>query len=202
MKKELANPLQALILTAGKLPAKTGETDRFHARFSSAGTGIVILADVSGSMDEPAGGRRKIDVLRAALVGVWPELPGASLLAFSDRVTRLSSPAELPAPSGATALHLALDAAAQARPAKTLVISDGQPDAAAAALASADRLPGRIDVIYCGPDSDKEAIAFMYRLARVGGGSVVVRDVARESRPQLGGAIRAALGLPAPINKE
>jgi hypothetical protein len=199
MARDLSNSLQSLIAgAAAALPAATGETDRHRARISGAGSGVVILADVSSSMAEAAGGRRKIDLLRDAIASAWPDLPGTTVIAFGSTAEAVPGPADLPPPSGGTALHLALDVAAKARPVRTLVVSDGRPDSESAAMAAADRLPGVIDVIYCGPDSDADAIAFMYRLARIGGGRVVVRDVAREARPRLDGAVRAALGLPAP----
>ncbi len=199
MARDLSNPLQALIAGAAQaLPSTTGDTDRHRARIAGAGSGVVILADVSSSMGEAAGRRRKADLLADAIASAWPDLPGATLIAFGSTVSAVPGPSDLPPPSGGTALHLALDAAAAVHPARTLVVSDGRPDSESAALASADRLAGVIDVIYCGPDSDAEAIAFMYRLARVGCGRVVVRDVARESRPRLDTAVRAALGLPAP----
>jgi hypothetical protein len=199
MTRDLANPLQALIAGAAKaLPTATGETDRFKARLSSAGQGVVILADTSSSMAESAGGRLKSQILLEALDQVWPDLPGAHLISF-DSVTRdVDAPAYLPSPSGGTALHLGLAAAVAHRPAKTLVITDGRPDSEDEALAAADRLCGIIDVIYCGPDGDLTAIAFLRRLARSGGGQCYVRDVVRMARPQLGPVVRTVLGLPGP----
>lgn len=200
MTHDLSNPIQALIAGAAKaLPATTGETDRLKSRLAGAGATVVILADVSSSMDERAGARRKVELLREALDQVWADLvPGGRLIAFASTPTELLSPAQLPAPAGGTALHLALDAAAKHRPRRTLVITDGHPDSEDAALDAADRLPGLIDVIYCGPDGDAAAIAFLSRLARLGGGRVVVRDVVKMARPRLDGAVRAVLGLPGP----
>jgi len=51
-----------------------------------------------------------------------------------------------------------------------------------AALAEADRLTGVIHALYVGPDGDAAAIAFMRRLARLGGGSAVVHDLAKARR--------------------
>jgi hypothetical protein len=201
MSKELYNPFQSFLAQAAKtLPAKTGETANYRSRYdsASAGSGVVILADVSGSMEDRAGAITKIEVLREALVNVQPDLPDARLVAFGSTAGEIPGASSLPAPAGGTALHLAIDLAAIMHPARTLVISDGQPDSEDLALAAAARLPGLIDVIYCGPDSDKDAIAFMYRLARLGGGRVVVRDVSRDARPRLGPAVRNVLGLPSP----
>jgi uncharacterized protein (DUF58 family) len=199
MSRELSNPLQSLLAGAARsLPATTGDTGRFRARLEGAGRGVAILADVSSSMDERAGGRRKVEILAEALAGLWPDLAGARLIAFGSTAAEVPSPDELPPPSGGTALHLALDAAATSRPGKTVVISDGRPDSEPAALDAAGRLPGVIDVIYCGPDSDRRAIAFMYALARRGCGRVFIRDIARDPSLRLGSAVRALVGLPAP----
>lgn len=200
MPRELSNPLQALIAGAAKsTPAVTGETDRYHARFNRASQAVVILADVSTSMAQRAGSRRKIEVLREALAGVWADLPGGELIAFSSVPASVVAPADIPEPNGGTALHLAIDEAAKSRPRKTVVISDGQPDSESLALAAADRITGIIDVIYCGPDSDTDAIAFMYRLARAGCGRVVRADFAAGSLA-IGREVRAVLALPSPRN--
>jgi hypothetical protein len=196
---DLSRPLQDLIRrAAGTLPAATGEAARYRARLDGAGSAIVLLADVSSSMAEPAGKRTKAAILHEALANVWPGVPGAVLIAFGSTAGAIGSPAELPSPAGGTALHLALEAATGHRPRRTVVISDGRPDCEERALDAAGRLPGTIDVIYCGPDSDAQAIGFMQRLARLGGGRVVVRDVVRMARPSLAGDVRTMLGLPAP----
>lgn len=194
MSKSLANPLATAIAAARRLPAETGATAAYKRRLDGAGSAHVVLADVSGSMGDRAGSRRKIVVLQEALDQAMPA--GARLIAFSTLPTEIPAGARLPSPEGGTALHLALAAAAAHRPRHTLVLSDGQPDDKAAALAAADRMTGVIDVIYCGPDNDPEAIAFMRELACRGGGRVVVRDLARAAPTALAQDIR--LALPAP----
>ena len=175
--KQLVNPLAGLIKSAAKsLPATTGETAKFEARLNDNSGAVVILADVSGSMSEFAGASRKIQILQDALAVTMPMLPGARLWAFSA-VAREVTPETLPNPSGGTALDRAFDAVSALRPAKTVVISDGQPNDAAAALVAAKGVTGVIDVIYCGPDGDMEAIAFMRALAKQGLGTVVVRPL-------------------------
>lgn len=171
--KQLANPLQSLVAkAASKLPATTGESARFSRRYQSSGNAEIILCDVSSSMDESAGTRSKIAHLRDALKQTAQ--PHHTILAFASSVTMVSHPDELPAPSGGTALELGLRTAAQRRPHSTLVISDGQPNQPDVALREAEDLPGIINVIYCGPESDTAAIEFMRKLARVGCGRVVV----------------------------
>lgn len=199
MSRELANPLQSLIAgVARHAPATTGEVEAFRRRADSAGSGTVLLCDCSSSMAERAGSRTKAELLVEALDGLLPDLPGARIVAFASAVRDCSTPADLPAPAGGTALHLGLDAASVHRPARTVVISDGRPDDASTALAAADLLPGRIDVVYVGPDDDLEAIAFMGQLARVGTGRVVRCDLVRDRTARLAPALRSALALPAP----
>lgn len=185
-KKDL---FQMLIRSASALPPTTGTTAHYQKRLESAGSGCVILADVSSSMAEPAGARTKIEVLREALASA----PPARIIAFSSIPVEIFSPEALPYPSGGTALHLALAMAATMRPERTLVVSDGRPDGEGEAMAAASVLPGTIDVIYCGPDSDAGARDFLMRLARTGGGRYVAYDLQRGS-VALAPAIRKLLG--------
>lgn len=176
---ELATPLQTLLAKAGRVTAPAA-VDRYRPRLES-GSGAAILADVSGSMAELAGSRPKIELLREALVDVLASHPDARLIAFASRA-RVCTPTDLPAPGGGTNLAGAIDTLVPAAPALTIVISDGQPDAAAAALTAAARLTGVIHTLYCGRDDDAAAIAFMRRLARLGAGSAVVHDLRRVQR--------------------
>lgn len=170
MVTSIANPLQSLIQSASKQES-SGEAGRYQQRQQAQATSaVVILADVSSSMNEPAGGKKKIDILREALSHQWPSVRYGHLIAFSSLVATIDSPANLPNPSGSTALHLAIEAARSFRPRRTLIISDGHPDDKDAALIAADGLTGRIDVIYCGPEGDEKAINFLNRLARRTGG--------------------------------
>jgi hypothetical protein len=205
MSNALTNPLQALIQQAAKqTPATTGETERYRQRYASAGERIILVCDTSGSMAESAGAKRKIDHLHEALDAVIEGMshpgPVPVLIAFDSVAREIGSPSALPAPSGGTALHLALRAAAGHRPRQTLVISDGRPDSETEALVAAAALPGRIDVVYCGPDTDTQAIAFMRRLAGVGCGRVIVHDIRRHAAagaPLLASSVRKLLALPA-----
>lgn len=173
MSNEVALPFAAILKAAAALPVETGESARYRERHGASGAGTqVILCDVSGSMAFSAGARRRIDHLREALEQVTE--PGHILIAFSSSARRIANPADLPAPSGGTALEIGLSEAARYDPGATLVISDGEPTNPDAALAAAETLPGVIDVIYCGSESNREAMEFMRRLARLGCGRVVV----------------------------
>lgn len=180
------NPLAGIIAAAQKLPAQTGATERAAAERARPARQI-ILADVSSSMREPAGTRRKIDVLRTALERAGDS---AEIVAFGSSVLPVARHAELPEPGGSTALHLALDYCRRAT--SILIISDGHPDDPEAALAVASQLQARIDIIYCGPEHDHEGLAFMRRLAR-GGGTAHRRSL---SDPAQIGAVIERLALP------
>lgn len=173
MSKAIANPLQSLITQAGEQQS-AGEVSRLRQRQQAATDAVIILADVSSSMTEAAGSKSKYQILKDALNTVWPSAHGARLIAFDSIPEFLADPQSLPLPRGGTALHVAIQAAQCLRPGRTLIITDGRPDDKQAALAAADALTGRIDVIYCGLDSDLDAIAFLQRLARSTGGNCVV----------------------------
>lgn len=174
MSKDLANPLQALVKKAAlTLPANTGSTALQQARIDKRAGEVVILADVSGSMESPAaGGRRKIDVLRDA---VGAARGGARLVAFSRAAREVQ---QIPEPESSTDLAAGLEFARRFDPGVTLVISDGEPDSESDALAVARQFRGAIDVLYIGLESNTHAIDFMRRLAAASGGTVTINDVA------------------------
>ncbi len=185
----LAKPLQSLReLTEGF----KGEFEKHVRRVYARHGGLLILADVSASMAERAGESSKHEVLKEVLSAVLR--PGDGLIAFAGRPLRLARAADLPAPLGGTALELALSEAVKTQPEVTLVISDGQPRHAEAALSEAGKLKGVVNVVYCGPDDDLAAIAFMRQLAAQGGGRCWVYDLRREAaRTQLEAGVRGAL---------
>lgn len=187
----LVSPLANLVArAASNLPAQTGATAKALNR-RERGELRVVLADISSSMADMAGARRKIDILRDAL---RPLPASAQVVAFGSIPVDVPAGAILPPPSGSTALHLALRHVAPRQPSHIIVISDGHPDDERAALAAAAAMPEtQIDVIYCGPDGDREGMAFMRLLAR-GGGQVHRRSMAREP-DRLAQAVRQ-LALP------
>lgn len=195
MSSALTNPLQAILQQASARPATSADLERARHRTDTAGAGseVVLLCDTSSSMAEAAGDRTKYDHLQEAADSLRQALPSAVIIAFST--TAAPAPGALPRPSGSTALDLGLQEAARYRPARTIVISDGEPNSEDAALAAAAVLPGRIDVIYCGRDNNARALAFMRRLAAAGAGTVVVRDLVRLGTSSLPQDVRR-LALP------
>lgn len=198
--KALANPLAAAIAAAKKsLPETTGVTATYARRLDGAGPDTVLVLDCSGSMSDSTGTKSKITVLREAVAAVCGDPSGRyfgpRLIVFSSHADEVHAPAAIPAPNGGTALHLGLARAATLRPRRTIVISDGKPDDAAAAFREADAMSGTIDVIYCGPDSDTAAKDFMAALAKRGGGRMRAHDI-RRAPEALAPALRQ-LALPA-----
>jgi hypothetical protein len=192
MSNKIALPFANILKAAAALPVTTGESARFRTRHAAPGTAHVILCDVSGSMDERAGARRRIDHLREALDQVVQ--PNHILVTFSSAAQRIGSPADLPSPSGGTALESALAEAARHDPRATLVISDGEPTNPEAALRMAEALPGTIDVIYCGDEGNRDAVEFMRRLARLGCGQYAAHSwQSRPGAPLLAATMRRLL---------
>ncbi len=114
------------------------------------------------------------------------------LVTFSNSAAECD-PAAISEPEGGTRLDLGLGAVARLQPRATLVISDGRPDNADLALASAETVTGVIHVLYVGPDSDADAIAFMDLLARRGAGRYRHADI-RDRDAVLQKEIRLMLG--------
>ncbi|MHB1057259.1 MAG: vWA domain-containing protein [Rhodanobacter sp.] len=173
MSKEISNPLQALVKRAAQtLPAKTGKTALQQVRIDRRAGAAVILADVSGSMEsDAADGRRKIDMLREAVNGARG---AARLVAFSRHAREVEY---IPDPESNTDLAAALEHVHAMDPGTTLLISDGEPDNEAAAIAAARKFRGAIDVLYIGPEGNVRAIDFMRRLAAAAAGSVTINDI-------------------------
>jgi Mg-chelatase subunit ChlD len=193
---QLINPLQALIDAASQ-KAASGKIEKVVARHQSRQQATTnnrfVLADVSGSMSEMAGNySSKIELLKKALSDPSLDWSTQQLVAFGSFPENISHPSLLPRPAGGTALHSALDFITPNQPQHILVISDGQPDSRDAALKAADKITGKIDVIYIGPDDDFEAIRFMYELAGRTGGRVVVNDL-RKLPKQLPATIQKLL---------
>jgi hypothetical protein len=137
--------------------------------------------------------------LREHLAQMWAEVtPFTKLFGFNVTVFEVERPENLPEPHGGTDLHVAFDQIAKYWPAQVILLSDGLPSSPEKALEAAAKLPGTIDAIFVGPESDRRGIEFMRRLTTANGGQTVVRDL-HASRAILGPAIREMLALPAPI---
>lgn len=140
--------------------------------------GVVLLADCSMSMsyhDQVGNPKRRIDGLADLLVYILQRTRLQGLVCFNERPIEvpLAGHIKLPEPSGGTALDLALwhIRGMVPRPTRVIVITDGEPNSEDLALAAARALqPMPIDAYYVGPEGNTPALAFMERLAKIGGG--------------------------------
>lgn len=124
-----------------------------------------LLCDTSGSMIEYSGGRAKIDILGDVLGQLLTPAFVGSVWEFNSLVTRLVPPYRLGIPSGGTDLATALAVVGICFPRPLIVISDGLPNDAEAALAAARGLETAIVARFVGRDDDFAALAFMRALA-------------------------------------
>jgi hypothetical protein len=149
---------------------------------------VVALVDVSGSMDagDSRGGLSRYDVACEELANLQNTNPGkVAILAFSHETIFCPS-GQPPRLFGSTNLAGAL---AFARVADTgdmrfVIISDGQPDDAEAAMSEARKYRGRIDVVYVGPEYSPTGRDFLSRLAAARGGVTVTADKAQQLAAQ------------------
>lgn len=118
-------------------------------------------------------------MLRSALNR--PLHPNEVAIAFHSIGLRLYSLQDIPEAEGGTNLHSAIALAIPYQPTQTLVVSDGKPDDPKQALFMAEKLSGMINTLYINSDRDREAIAFMRQLARLGCGRTANCDI---SHPQ------------------
>jgi hypothetical protein len=207
MSEEITSPLADIVRKAmqGKTTGKIQEAreeekkrQEVAAKRSLKSTQeILIVADNSGSMDEPIGGLNvtKHRHLEIALEDIRKTHPAAHVLVFNSSVQEFTG-TKLPMPSGGTNLAGALQFAQKFQPLKTIIISDGLPDNEGAAKHEADKITGVVDTIYCGPDGHP-AIEFLRGLAHNTGGIAVEWDGRSEvsGRPgnQLAANIRGLL---------
>jgi hypothetical protein len=155
----------------------------------------VWLIDVSGSMNgDPY--RRLKDQLKK-LLDIKKE--SVVLIAFSTVPEVIGSIDDLPPPHGGTNLTEALEAALEYFPGKAVVFSDGSPDCEDSALVAAQAMPGVVDTVFFGRETDTRAIAFMEKLARNNGGRSASKDVTK-GVGLLCEDVKELLGLPAPIS--
>lgn len=189
----LSSPLRDLIRRAQQNPGsgvaaaarqKENETTILRAeRLNRSTKGVrVLVCDYSGSMNDLVVGSRKFDHLLMAVRDCGKTYPGVKLVAFSSTAALVDSAADIPDPShrgGSTDLAAGLRTAAELHPERTVVITDGYPNSRPDALQVAEKMSGVIDVVYCGHDTDRDAITFMQELAACGCGRQVSWDAGR-----------------------
>ncbi len=176
---DLVNPLASIIQQAAQLP-DLGIAANYQQRLESGNPDIFcLLLDTSGSMTSDCKGKEtRIDVLRKAVESLdWQFY---QMFTFDNLCRKISSPdALMGCCGGSTDLALGLREIAKLNPCKTILISDGEPNSEEDALAAAKELTGTISTVFIGDDGDKNAIAFMRKLATLGCGSTFVRDLGK-----------------------
>lgn len=128
----------------------------------------LFLLDVSGSMDDKVGEKRKIDHLR----DVMKQYLDAKILSFSSNVKEVTDPHSIPNPNGGTDLAKALryiNTHIKEKPERLVLVSDGQPDSESDALDQAKILSLPMDIIFIG-ENDSKGYNFMHKLASATGG--------------------------------
>ncbi len=144
------------------------------------GAECVILVDTSGSMGsaDSRGGRTRYAVACEELAALQGAMPGKiAVLSFASNA--MFCPDGTPFnQQGGTDLAGALQFArmADVPGIRFIVISDGEPDDAAAALREAAKYQARIDVIYAGPEHSPAGRDFLTKLAQASGGNIVTAD--------------------------
>jgi len=132
---------------------------------------IVLLLDVSGSMSEHVGEKRKIDHLREAV----QNYTALRKVSFSGDIYENS----IPDPKTNTDLAYAFEYLLSSNPLEIILISDGLPDSEIDAINTAKLLNCPVNIIYVGPGSDKGE-TFMKRLAFETQGKQVTVDTTKE----------------------
>ncbi len=175
---------QSTAIVPGSLSA-IAKRDNQSLAESFLSADAIVLVDTSGSMamHDSRGGKSRYDVALEELAQLQAHLPGKlAILAFSD--STIFCPGGVPPLLGcgtnlAGALRFAKVADVDGM--QFVVISDGEPDEARAALAEAAKYQNKISTIFVGPETDwAGGRAFLAQLAAQSGGQAVAADRAQE----------------------
>jgi len=151
----------------------------------------LLLVDCSGSMNERIkSGARKIEQLRETVTTMRQtnSFPMAAFGAYGADVQVVDV---VPEACGQTPLDRAIQFGQHEGATHLVVVTDGQPDDARAALAAGREFGNPIDVIYIG-DGNDEGSRFAAELARITGGSCSLTDLGKPK--ELAGKICLMLG--------
>ena len=153
-----------------------------------ANADVVIIVDTSGSMHttDSRGGRSRYDVALEELATLQNSNPGKlAVIAFSNTTYFVPS-GQPPMLGGGTDLAGALrfTKIADTGDMRFVIVSDGEPDDAQAALEVAATYKGRIDVVYVGPEDRPTGREFLTRLAQSKGGQAVTAKQATQLAAQ------------------
>jgi Mg-chelatase subunit ChlD len=148
----------------------------------------VLVVDVSSSMETKDAGNfeRRVDVARREVAKLQRRMPGKLAIVAFNYDASWDPAGKLPEPCGSTNVAGALEYVRDllgpgAQGLKVVVISDGEPDSAEAALAEAALLKAAgatISTVYCGPDHG-HGKGFLNRLASTGGGDLADAELVK-----------------------
>lgn len=173
---------------------KAGKTMRTSAADPALLSDVLLLLDVSGSMNERTKDfSTKLDNLKDAISD--PSYQNCKKVAFTDHAYEVSNQGVANLyPMGGTNLGGALSYCASFNPKSILLVSDGMPDSEAEAIREAKRLGVPINVIYIGPENSRGA-EFLKKLSNMTSGkSVTVAADIINFGGELAGKIRLMLG--------
>ena len=169
-------------IVKGSLAAVAESTGQSIA-ISFLSADVIVLVDVSGSMGmtDSRGGQQRYSVACSELAKLQASTPGRiAVVAFSTWPTFAPS-AVPPYSGGGTDLAAALTFVHPADgTVQFIVISDGEPNDEAKALAIAASFTSKISTVYVGPEDELSGARFLKKLAKASGGKFVVADRAQE----------------------
>jgi len=151
----------------------------------------VLLLDVSASMGE--GRPRRIDVLWRAVSRLKTPASRWRVAAFSSRC-RWVDLQTCPEPHGSTDLAGAFGEIGKVRPSSVTLITDGQPDDAAAAHAAGLLRKCPINICFVGDDDDTQAVEFCRRLCEATKGTFATEALTLAALEKTRHTIRKMLG--------
>lgn len=168
-----------LVTTNGKVVKGSlrdiAKRDNISLAESFLAVDIIILVDVSGSMDErdAPGGLSRLEAAGRELARLQNELPGRiAVVCFGSQVQFSPSGTLLP-DGGGTAMHRALQFVQPADDSdcQFFLISDGEPNMPDETLLIASRFNSTINTVYIGPENG-EGRKFLKELAAKAGGQM------------------------------
>lgn len=178
-------------MTSALVPGSIGaiaKSKRTSIAETFANADVVIIVDTSGSMHltDSRGGKSRYDVALEELATLQNTNPGKlAVIAFSNTTVFVPS-GQPPMLGGGTDLAGALrfTKMADTGDIRFVIVSDGEPDDARAALEVAATYKGRIDVVYVGPEDHPAGREFLTRLAQSKGGQAVTAKQATQLAAQ------------------
>ncbi|MHB1681155.1 MAG: vWA domain-containing protein [bacterium] len=153
---------------------------------------ILLLLDISGSMNDDCSGNKKID----SLASIVKKMPLARKIYFNNSVYDCGININVPEANGGTDLALAFKFIKENNintGMKLILVSDGEPNIEIESIAEALKLNQHIYIIYIG-EKYSSGEKFMKKLAEITGGSeTTISEKTQNLNIQLNNAINLLL---------